>query len=254
MELHTWLTFAAAGVLISVSPGAGAVACMATGMRHGLRLGWWNIAGMQMGIALQLVIVGAGVGALLATSTFAFNTVKWLGAAYLVYLGWKQFTASVVPLQITAGGDATKVATEVATTVATEAAANPASAPARASAVAPAGDQAGQPPDLGSETALRRQLFWQGFLVNGTNPKATVFLLAVMPQFIDPAKPLLMQYAICAVTLTLIDLPVMGTYTYFAARVLTQMREPRQIKWMNRMFGGMFMAAGGFLAAFKRTA
>jgi homoserine/homoserine lactone efflux protein len=208
MDLHTWLTFIVAGILISVSPGAGAVACMATGVRYGLTLGWWNIFGMQIGIALQLAVVGAGLGAILAASTFAFNTVKWLGAAYLVYLGWKQFRAPPVPVALASGAAATS----------------------------------------------RHALFWQGFLVNGTNPKATVFLLAVLPQFIDPARPVALQYAICAATLFVIDIPIMGSYTYFAARVLKRLREPRQIRWMNRLFGGLFMAAGGVLAMFKRAA
>ena len=60
MTLETWLAFFVAAILISVSPGAGAVACMTTGMRYGYRRGIWNIFGMQVGIALQLAIVGAG--------------------------------------------------------------------------------------------------------------------------------------------------------------------------------------------------
>ena len=83
MTLESWLAFLVAAILISVSPGAGAVACMTTGMRYGYRLGIWNIFGMQAGIALQLAIVGAGLGAILATSTFAFTALKWLGVAYL---------------------------------------------------------------------------------------------------------------------------------------------------------------------------
>lgn len=208
MALSTWLAFVVAGFLISVSPGAGAVACMATGMRHGLRMGVWNIFGMQVGIALQLAVVGAGVGAILMTSVAAFTAVKLAGAAYLVWLGWQQIRASSAPVAI---------------------------------------DEEGAP-------ATRRALFWQGFLVNGTNPKATVFLLAVMPQFIDPARPLFLQYLICAATLTVIDLPVMGAYTLFASRVLKGLREPRHIRRMNRVFGSLFMLAGGVLAGFKRAA
>lgn len=209
MEWSTWLAFVVAGFVISVSPGAGAVACMATGMRHGLALGWWNIAGMQVGIALQLAVVGAGLGALIATSTLAFTAVKLAGAAYLFWLGWQQFRAPARPPALEGDGPA---------------------------------------------AATRRGLFLQGFLVNGTNPKATVFLLAVLPQFIDTARPLLPQYLICAATLALIDLPVMGGYTYLAARVLKHLKEPRQIRWLNRGFGTMFMVAGGLLAGFRRGA
>jgi homoserine/homoserine lactone efflux protein len=209
MELSTWAAFVVAGILISISPGAGAVACMATGMRHGLAMGWWNIFGMQWGIALQLAIVGAGLGALIATSAVAFTVVKFAGAAYLFWLGWQQFRAPAVPIELRQG-------------------------------------------ETGRVT--RRSLVLQGFLVNGTNPKATIFLLAVLPQFIDPSRPVWPQYLICAATLTVIDLPVMGAYTYLAARVLRHLRDPRQIRWLNRGFGAMFMVAGGLLAGFRRGA
>ena len=72
--------------------------------------------------------------------------------------------------------------------------------------------------------------------------------------FIDPAKPALLQYLICAATLTVIDLPVMGSYTYFASRALKRLRGVAQIRWMNRSFGGLFILAGGVLATFKRHA
>ena len=59
----------------------------------------------------------------------------------------------------------------------------------------------------------------RGFLVNATNPKGIIFMLAVLPQFIDPARPQLVQYAICAATLFFTDLVVMSGYTGLAARV-----------------------------------
>ncbi len=208
MTLESWLAFLVAAILISVSPGAGAVACMTTGMRYGYRLGIWNIFGMQAGIALQLAIVGAGLGAILATSTFAFTALKWLGVAYLCWLGWRQWGAPAEPLQV-------------------------------------GGDRSG---------GTARALFAQGFLVNATNPKATVFFLAVLPQFIAASRPLLPQYLAVVATLTAVDLVVMSAYTLFAARFLRLLREPRQIRRVNRFFGGLFIGAAAFLATFKRSA
>jgi homoserine/homoserine lactone efflux protein len=209
MTFETWAAFLVAAILISVSPGAGAVACMATGMRYGYRLGIWNIFGMQVGIALQLAIVGAGLGAVLAASTLAFTILKWLGALYLAYLGWRAWSAPAVPLSV---------------------------------------DRASMPPTTPGA------LFAQGFLVNATNPKATVFFLAVLPPFIDPARSLLPQYLTVVATLTVVDLVVMSGYTLFAAKVLRLMRAPAQIRLMNRVFGGLFVAAAALLATFKRTA
>src|SRR5215471_2296657 len=69
-----------------------------------------------------------------------------------------------------------------------------------------------------------KALLAKGFLVNATNPKGILFMLAVLPQFIDPTRPQLVQYAICGATLLFTDLIVMSAYTGFAARVLRLLR------------------------------
>jgi homoserine/homoserine lactone efflux protein len=107
--------------------------------------------------------------------------------------------------------------------------------------------------ELGEATATPRELFLRGLFVNLTNPKGIAFLLAVLPQFIDPVKPLFAQYAICAATLSLTDFMIMNIYTVVAANMLRWLREERHIRWMNRIFGGLFVGAGALLVTFKRT-
>lgn len=210
MSLETWLAFFAAAWLISLSPGAGTICCMAAGLRFGLARAMWTIFGLMLGIMLVLVVVAAGLGALLAASALAFTILKWLGVAYLVWLGLQQWRAPALGVD--------------------------------ADAAAKAFD------------GTRRQLFGRGFLVNATNPKGIVFMLAVLPQFIDPARPQVVQYAMCGATLMFTDLVVMTCYTAFAAKALRLLRKPRQIRTMNRAFGGLLMAMGGLLATFKRAA
>jgi homoserine/homoserine lactone efflux protein len=103
-------------------------------------------------------------------------------------------------------------------------------------------------------TASIRELIMRGLLLNITNPKGTVFLLAVVPQFVDPARPLTQQYAILAGSLAFTDIIVMGAYTLLAAKVLGLLRGPSHIRWMNRGIGSLFIAAGLFLATFRRHA
>jgi homoserine/homoserine lactone efflux protein len=208
MTLSVWLAFLVASFVISLSPGAGAVYAMSCGMRGGYRHALIGIVGMQFGLALQLVVVAVGLGAVLATSTLAFNVVKWAGVAYLVWLGWQQFRAEPRAMSVD-----------------------------------------GSVPETSS-----REAFVRGFLVNASNPKATVFFLAVVPPFIDPARPLAAQYLAVMGTLAFTDLIVMSGYALLAARVLRLLREPHHIRWMNRTFGGLFMLAGGLLATFKRGA
>ena len=96
-------------------------------------------------------------------------------------------------------------------------------------------------------------IFMQGFLVSQTNPKGLIFLLAVLPQFVDPTQPVVMQYVILTLTLNMVDLVAMGCYTAFAAKVLMMLRDPKHIRWTNRGIGSLFVAAGGALAVFKRA-
>ena len=111
-----------------------------------------------------------------------------------------------------------------------------------------------KPLEVGEEKAhTPRQLFVQGFLVNASNPKGIIFMLAVLPQFIDPHAPQFAQYATATATLFFTDAVVMSGYTLLAARVLSALRDPAHIRWLNRSFGGLFVGAGLLLAGFKRS-
>ncbi len=98
-----------------------------------------------------------------------------------------------------------------------------------------------------------REVFIRGFFVNLTNPKGIIFFAAILPQFIDVARPQAQQYAILAATTFAVDLAVMMSYTALAARVLRVMRDERHLRYVNRTLGGAFIAAGVALAAFRRA-
>ena len=111
-----------------------------------------------------------------------------------------------------------------------------------------------RPLEVGEATALSGfPMFTRALLVNLSNPKGIVFMLAVLPQFIDPHRAQWPQYAICAATLFLTDAVVMSGYTLLASRVLRTLREPHHLVWMHRTFGGMFVVAGLLLATFRRA-
>ncbi|MBI3227346.1 MAG: LysE family transporter [Mycolicibacterium cosmeticum] len=99
MTWQVWLAFLGAAIAISVSPGAGAVQSMATGMTHGLRRGYWSILGLEIGLMLQLALVAAGLGAVVTRSVIAFTVIKWIGVGYLAYLAIKQWRAATVDLR-----------------------------------------------------------------------------------------------------------------------------------------------------------
>jgi homoserine/homoserine lactone efflux protein len=208
MELSTWLTFFAASWAISISPGPGAIASMSAGLNHGFKRGYVIIFGLVLGIWTQLLIVGVGLGALVAASSTAFTVVKWLGVAYLVWLGIAQWRAPARPMVALS--------------------------------------------DSGVFVS-RRSLILRAWMINVVNPKGTVFLLAVVPQFMNLSQPLLPQYLTIGATLAFTDMVVMAGYTALAAKVLGALKEPSHIRAMNRTFGSLFVLAGSLLALFKRA-
>ena len=98
-----------------------------------------------------------------------------------------------------------------------------------------------------------RALIAKGWAVNATNPKGIVFMMAVMPQFIDTTAPLLPQYLVIAATFAFTDFVIMAMYTGFAARVLTYFKTEAQMRLLNRIFGSLFALAATALATFKRN-
>lgn len=209
MELSVWLGFFAASWAISLSPGAGAIAAMSAGLNHGFQRGYFMTIGLILGILTQIVVVGAGLGALIAASEQAFAVVKWAGVAYLVYLGIQQWRSPAKPL-VAEQSDAKQIS--------------------------------------------RRDLVLRGWGINAVNPKGTVFLLAVVPQFLNLHQSLTQQYAVIGATLAFTDAVVMAGYTLLAARVLRALRSESHLKAMNRIFGSLFVGAGALLATFKKAA
>lgn len=209
MQWELWLAFIGASIAISVSPGAGAIQSMSTGLTIGLPRGWWSVAGLQLGLMLQLALVAVGVGAAVARSAVAFTVIKWIGVAYLIYLAVRQWRTTAIDLdeQMGAGGDDGRLA-----------------------------------------------LLVRGFLVNVTNPKGLVFLLAVLPQFVVPSAPLLPQYLAIGATMLVVDVAVMGAYTGLAARLLRWLRTPRQQTIVNRTMSGLFATAALVLSLVRRSA
>ncbi len=224
MDIHVWLAFFAACWVIALSPGSGAVLSMTHGLAYGVRGASATIAGLAAGVAVTLLVAGAGVGALLLASATAFTLVKVVGAAYLIWLGWRQWVAPV--------------ATDAPSSSEETVHGGPTPSPARPREPLPSA----------------RQRFALGFFTNVTNPKGIVFMVAVLPQFIDPARSLWLQLPLLLVTAVVVDVVVMHGYAFLASRAQAWMATARARRAQNRVFGGVLMAMGASLLLVKRAA
>ncbi|OWV67783.1 lysine transporter LysE [Rhizobium sp. R339] len=86
-SLTHWLAFLSAAVLLNLSPGPDIAFILGHTMRGGKRAGFSALLGVWSGACLHVLMAALGLSAVLAASAFAFSTVKWIGAAYLVWLG-----------------------------------------------------------------------------------------------------------------------------------------------------------------------
>ncbi|MGD8165473.1 homoserine/homoserine lactone efflux protein [Pantoea sp. FN0307] len=207
MTIEWWMTYLLTTVILSLSPGSGAINTMSTSISHGYRGAAASIAGLQVGLGMHIVLVGMGLGALFSRSLLAFEVLKWAGAAYLVWLGIQQWRAAgAIDL------------------------------------------------DAVAEAMPRRRLFQRAVLVNLTNPKSIVFLAALFPQFIIPHQPQAAQYLVLGVTTIVVDVVVMIGYATLARRIGVWIKGPHQMKLLNRVFGGLFVAVGALLASARRMA
>ncbi|QHE77890.1 homoserine/homoserine lactone efflux protein [Hydrogenophaga sp. PBL-H3] len=213
MELQVWLAYFLASWAIALSPGSGAVLSMTHGLAYGVQKTSATIAGLQLGLAVILLVAGVGVGALLLASATAFTVVKFAGAAYLIWLGWKQWRSPV-------------------------------------NAQAATGEALPAQPGVPSA----RERFVTGFFTNVTNPKGIVFMVAVLPQFIDPQRPLWLQLVVLLLTTIGVDLVVMHGYAFLASRAQRWLATAKARRAQNRVFGGVLMAMGASLLLVKRAA
>jgi threonine/homoserine/homoserine lactone efflux protein len=165
------------------------------------------LPGIGGAVLSDFVLVGAvalGLGALLAASEFWFSMLKWVGAAYLAWLGVRMLRSR--------GGSF--------------------DAPRAPGGALPAG--------LPGEG---RKVFFKSFLVAVTNPKGYLFCSALLPQFIDPAAAQGMQYALIAVLFASLDAAVMLVYAFVGARAM-RLLTAAAARWIDRTCGALLALAG----------
>ncbi len=84
-----WLIFLSAAIAINISPGPDMIYIISRTIAQGRKVGFASSLGVCTGALVHVFAAGLGLSAILATSVFAFSVVKYIGAAYLVYLGIK---------------------------------------------------------------------------------------------------------------------------------------------------------------------
>ena len=106
MSLSLWLAYVAAVFVISGTPGPNMLLSMTHGIHHGLSGTFSTMLGLLAGLAVVLSISLGGLGAVLLASAYAFEVIKYAGAAYLIHLGVKTWQAADAELTTEGSPDA----------------------------------------------------------------------------------------------------------------------------------------------------
>jgi threonine/homoserine/homoserine lactone efflux protein len=205
--IDTLLIFFMASVLLALTPGPDNLFVLAQAAQQGKRAGIAVTVGLCTGLLVHTSAVALGVAAIFQASALAFSLLKYIGAAYLLYLAYRSFTAG-------AGGSG----------------------------------------ELQTQKINFRRLYGRGIIMNVTNPKVSLFFLAFLPQFTDPALgPLVPQILLLGLLFILSTILIFGGISLLAGGVGDYFRKSANARiFLNRLAGGVFVALAIKLALARR--
>jgi threonine/homoserine/homoserine lactone efflux protein len=215
MPFDQLLLFVAAGLLLNLTPGPDVLYIVSNALRGGARLGMVAALGITAGCFVHILAAAVGVSALMAASATAFTVLKWVGAAYLVYVGCR--------LLLSRAESAIKLEATYAYST-------------------------------GARSQFDfKTVFLRGFWTNVLNPKVALFFLAFLPQFIAPTvehKPL--AFLLLGLLFNFNGLWVNLGWALAADWLMRRTRAAAErgglLLWLDRVAGTLFIIFGIKLA------
>ncbi|VWC55623.1 lysine transporter LysE [Burkholderia lata] len=215
MSFRLYLSFLAASAVLVYAPGPVNLLTMNQALRAGWRRALPCVWGGTLAVLLQLALTALCLNSLVHLDERALTVLRWAGAAYLVWLGCKQWLSRA-----------------------------PAGAPA-----APVGPDGATTP----ETESHRALFWRGLATSGLNPKTLLFFPSFFPQFISPSADwsLNQQYLLLATTFAVLFAGGVASMALFSHRLSRALQRPARMRAMNRVTGGLLVGMGAIMVGWN---
>ncbi|MDR7300680.1 LysE family translocator [Haloactinomyces albus] len=202
--------FLLASVVVILTPGVDAFLLLRTSLRFGTRPGMYALAGIHTASFLQVAVVISGLGALVSRNPAVLSILKWVGAAYLLYLAAMILRGLWLARQETAK-DGLVVPDEL-------------------------------PHDDGNP-------YLRGLLSNITNPKMLLFSLAFLPQFVGSSTQPALQLVMLGVVFLVLAAIWEVTIVLAASRIATRLRHPRFQKSLDMVSAAAFVSISVGLVA-----
>lgn len=206
-DIYTFGLFVAASLPLLVLPGPAVLYIVTRSIDQGRPAGLASVVGVGVGGLVHTVFASVGLSAILASSATAFSIVKWLGAAYLIWLGLQRLFARDEENMLTT-----------------------------------------------AEPTHLSRIFSQGVLVNVLNPKAALFFLAFLPQFVNPVQGTAWTQTLAlGLTFVALALCIDGLYALIASTAggwIRRKNESRKFRKGQRYISGsVYIALGAASAA-----
>ena len=223
ISLDNLLLFVPMAAILVMLPGPDFALIAKISLMNGRPQGQAAAVGVALGICVHTTAAMLGISAIISQSVLWFSVLKYVGAAYLVWLGIQALRAGQ-----RAGQPVRSAVVKTAQ-----------QSDAQAGAASPA-----------QRLSLRQWLhfFGQGFLTNALNPKAVLIFLTFLPQFMDPHAPLAPQFLTLGGILSGLCLFWYVPLAYMLGRIRHIFENSRFQKWMQRCTGLVFIAFGLKLA------
>ena len=214
MTLKTWLLFLVMETALSLSPGPAVFYVVSQGIRGALRRTLPAAAGILTANGIYFALSATSLGAIIAASARFFTLTKWVGAAYLIYLGVKALYSA---------NSMHSVALD-------------------------------EKPSVNDRDL--RSVYLGALTLQLANPKALLFFLALLPQFIDPANSVVAQMLILAATSMVPEFFILMGYGWLAHRAVhASMRfgvTGGMNRWLARIEGAGLLGCATLVLNFNR--
>jgi threonine/homoserine/homoserine lactone efflux protein len=203
----TLLAFALTCVVIEITPGPNMAWLAALSLSRGWRIGLAAVAGVALGLSVYGILAALGVAAIIENSTFLYETLRWGGVAYLLWLAWDAWwSADEIALEESAGED-----------------------------------------------HERASAFRRGLMTNLLNPKAAVFYVAMLPEFLNVGAGRIWTQTLTLSAIYVTIATVIHTgIVLSASRLRRLINTPEQVRRIRRILA-LALAAIAIWFAFSTT-
>lgn len=204
MTIESWLIYLVLVSAATATPGPAVLFIITSSIMYGWKKAFFAALGNIAGLLCLGILAVTGLGTIMNSSVAVFNVIKFIGAAYLVYLGLKLVFYRTSP----GSAEQQLIAHDI-------------SAP---------------------------KIFVQAMAVALSNPKAVLFLTALLPQFVDVEKPIVVQCTILVAVLMLFSFVFLMLYALLAQQGKRLLSHSTGVKRFARTSGTIYIGFGILLA------